>query len=97
MLAEYSTDIINRLYQTIEKKWTRVRRVSTQKYHIIVTVEAMEFMQTSRTSVVVNIVVSLHLLNLGAPPVSQEGEERKIGWIIQSNTSYENGRWLAKT
>ena len=77
MLAEYSTDIINRLYQTIEKKWTRVRRVSTQKYHIIVTVEAMEFMQTSRTSVVVNIVVSLHLLNLGAPPVSEEGEERK--------------------
>ena len=30
--------------------------------------------------------ISLHLLNLGAPPVSQEGEERKIYWIIQTNT-----------
>ena len=29
---------------------------------------------------------SLHLLNLGAPPVSQEEEEWKIYWIIQSNT-----------
>ena len=30
--------------------------------------------------------ISLHLLNLGASPVSQEGEERKIYWIIQTNT-----------
>ena len=30
--------------------------------------------------------ISLHLLNLGTPPVSQEGEERKIYWIIQTNT-----------
>ena len=85
MFAEYSTDIINRLYQTIEKKWIRVRRVSTQKYHIIVTVEAMEFMQASRTTVVANIVVSLHLLNLGAPPVSQEGEKKK-----STESSYPN-------
>ena len=31
--------------------------------------------------------ISLHLLNLGAPPVSQEGEERRIYWIIQTNTA----------
>ena len=31
--------------------------------------------------------LSLHLLNLGAPPVSQEGEKRKIYWIIPSNAS----------
>ena len=31
--------------------------------------------------------ISLHLLNLGAPPVSQEKEEWKTGyWIIQGNT-----------
>ena len=31
--------------------------------------------------------ISLDLLNLGAPPVSQEEEEWKTGyWIIQSNT-----------
>ena len=41
--------------------------------------------------------VSLHLLNLGAPPVSQKGEEGKIYWIIQTNTAYENCSWLAKT
>ena len=30
---------------------------------------------------------SLYLLNLGAPPVSQEEEEWKTGyWIIQTNT-----------
>ena len=40
--------------------------------------------------------ISLYLLNLGAPPVSQEGEERKIYWIIQTNTAYENCNWLAK-
>ena len=40
--------------------------------------------------------ISLYLLNLGAPPVSQEGEERKISWIIQINTSYKNCNWLAK-
>ena len=41
--------------------------------------------------------ISLHLLNLGVPPVSQEGEERIIHWIIQTNTEYENCNWLAKT
>ena len=41
--------------------------------------------------------LSLHLLNLGAPPVSQEGEERNIYWIIQTNTAYEKCNWLAKT
>ena len=30
--------------------------------------------------------ISLHLLNLGAPLVSQEGEEKKNSWIIQTNT-----------
>ena len=30
--------------------------------------------------------IALHLLNLVGPPVSQEGEERKIYWIIQTNT-----------
>ena len=40
--------------------------------------------------------ISLYLLNLGAPPVSQEGEERKIYWIIQTNTAYENCNWLDK-
>ena len=30
--------------------------------------------------------ISLYLLNLSAPPVSQEGEERKMYWIIQTNT-----------
>ena len=29
--------------------------------------------------------ISLHLLNLGSPPVSQEGEERKIYWKIKSH------------
>ena len=29
--------------------------------------------------------LSLHLLNLGAPPVSQEGEERNIDWIRDPN------------
>ena len=33
---------------------------------------------------------SLHLLNLGVPPVSQEGEENN-----QTNTAYENCNWLA--
>ena len=33
--------------------------------------------------------------NLDASPVSQEGEERKIYWIIQTNTAYENCSWLA--
>ena len=41
--------------------------------------------------------ISLHLLNLGAPPVSQEYEERIIYWIIQTNKAYENCIWLAKT
>ena len=40
--------------------------------------------------------ISLHLLNLGEPPVIQEGEERKIYWIIQSITAYQNCNWLAK-
>ena len=39
--------------------------------------------------------VSLHLLNLGVPPVSLEGEERKIYWIILTNTAHENSNWLA--
>ena len=39
--------------------------------------------------------ISLHLLNLGVPPVSQEGKERIIYWIIQTNTEYENCNWLA--
>ena len=34
------------------------------------------------------------LLNLGVPPVSQEGEERKIYWIIQTNIAHENCNWL---
>ena len=38
-----------------------------------------------------------YLLNLGAPPVSQEGEKRKIYWIIQTNVAYENWNWIAKT
>ena len=38
---------------------------------------------------------SLHLLNLGMLPVSQEGEERIIDWIIQTNTEYESCNWLA--
>ena len=41
--------------------------------------------------------ISLQLLNLGAPPVSLEGEERKIDWNIQTNKAYENCNWLAKT
>ena len=40
--------------------------------------------------------ISLHLLNLGAPPVSQEGEKRKIYWIIQSITACQNCSWLAE-
>ena len=44
---------------TIVKKGTGVRRVSTQKYHDIVTLEVMEFIQTSMTTEVVNIVVSI--------------------------------------
>ena len=38
--------------------------------------------------------ISRHLLNLGAPPVSQEGEERIIHWIIQTNIAHENCNWL---
>ena len=38
---------------------------------------------------------SLHLLNLCTLPVSQEGEERIIDWIIQTNTEYENCSWVA--
>ena len=34
--------------------------------------------------------------NLDVPPASQEGDERKIYWIIQTNTAYENCNWLAK-
>ena len=33
--------------------------------------------------------LSLYLLNLDAPPVSQEEEERIIYWIIQTNTAYK--------
>ena len=44
---------------TIVEKRTGVRRVSTQKYHDIVTLEVMEFIQTSMTTEVVNIVVSM--------------------------------------
>lgn len=51
-------EIIDRLYRTIEKKGpVSADRVSSQKYHIIVTVKAIEFMQASMTIVVVNIVV----------------------------------------
>ena len=58
-LAEYDTDIIGRLYQTIEKKGPVFAEcLSTQKYHIIVTVKTMGFMQASMTTVV-NIVVSI--------------------------------------
>ena len=32
---------------------------------------------------------SLHLLNLDVPPVSQEGEERNIYWIIQTNSAWK--------
>ena len=42
ILAEYNTDIIDDLHQTIVEKGTGVRRVSTQKYHNIVTVEVLE-------------------------------------------------------
>ena len=59
ILAEYNTDIIDDLYQTIVEKGTGVRRVSTQKYHDIVTLEVMDFIQTSMTTEVVNIVVSI--------------------------------------
>ena len=38
--------------------------------------------------------ISLHLLNLGAPPVSQEGEERNIDWIIQINIMYWYKLWI---
>ena len=41
--------------------------------------------------------ISRHLLNLSAPPVSQEGEKRKIYWIIQTKAAYENCDWIAKT
>ena len=42
--------------------------------------------------------ISFHLLNLGTPPVSPEpGEEKKIYWIIQTNTAYEKCNWVAKT
>ena len=58
-LAQYNTDIIGRPYQTIEKKGPVFAECfSTQKYHIIVTVKTMEFMQASMTTVV-NIVVSI--------------------------------------
>ena len=59
ILAEYNTDIIDDLYQTIVEKGTGVRRVSTQKYHNIVTLEVMDFIQTSMTTEVVNMVVSI--------------------------------------
>ena len=39
--------------------------------------------------------ISLHFLNVGVPPVSQDGEERINYWIIQTNTEYENCNWLA--
>ena len=44
---------------TIVEKGTGVRRVSTQKYHNIVTLEVMELIQTSMTTEVVNIVVAI--------------------------------------
>ena len=44
---------------TIVEKGTGVRRVSTQKYHTIVTVKVMEFIQTGMTTEVVNIVVAI--------------------------------------
>ena len=44
---------------TILEKGTGVRRVSTQKYHNIVTLEVMEVIQTSMTTEVVNVVVSI--------------------------------------
>ena len=44
---------------TIVEKGTGVRRVSTQKYHNIVTLEVMELIQTSTTTEVVNIVVAI--------------------------------------
>ena len=47
------------ILKAVRDERTGVRRVSTQKYHIIVTVEAMEFIQTSMTRVVVNVVVSI--------------------------------------
>ena len=40
--------------------------------------------------------IFFHLLNLGAPPVSQGGEERKIYWIIESITVHQNCSWLAE-
>ena len=43
----------------IVEKGTGVRRVSTQKYHDIVILEVMDFIQTSMTTEVVNIVVSI--------------------------------------
>ena len=39
--------------------------------------------------------ISLHLLNLGAPPQSQEGGERIICSNVQTNTAYKNCNWLA--
>ena len=41
------------------EKGTGVRRVSSQKYHNIVTEKVMEFIQTSMTTEVVNIVVAI--------------------------------------
>ena len=47
-LADYNTDIIDRLYQTIEKRdWCPLSVYSKVPLDIIVTVEAMEFIQTS--------------------------------------------------
>ena len=43
----------------IVEKGTGVRRVSTQKYHDIVILEVMDFIQTSMTTEVVNIVVAI--------------------------------------
>ena len=47
------------------------------------------------TSVLPLEKISLQLLNLGAPPVSQEGEERIIYRTIQTNIAHENCNWLA--
>ena len=64
---------------TIVEKGTGVSRVSTQKYHNIVTLEVMELIQTSMTTEVVNIVVSISTnfydwLN----PLSRESDKHQI-------------------
>ena len=53
-LADYNTEY-KQAVPDDRKQGTGVRWVSTQKYHIIVRVEAMEFIQTSMTTLVVNI------------------------------------------